>query len=134
MERLQQEGRKVCFVGDGINDAIALKQADLSVSLRGASTAATDTAQVVLMDARLQGLVKLFDLGHEYHDVMGLTRLLATVPSVICIGGIFLLHWGLGPALLLYNLSLAGSMGNAYLPMLLHYLQDKDRQGAAPGD
>ena len=57
MERLQQEGRKVCFVGDGINDAIALKQADLSVSLRGASTAATDTAQVVLMDARLQGLV-----------------------------------------------------------------------------
>ena len=134
VERLQQEGRKVCFVGDGINDAIALKQADLSVSLRGASTAPTDTAQVVLMDARLQGLVKLFDLGHEYHDVMGLNRLLATVPSVICIGGIFLLHWGLGPALLLYNLSLAGSMGNAYLPMLLHYLQGKDRQGAAPGD
>ena len=35
--KLQAEGRKVCFVGDGINDSIALKKADVSISLRGAS-------------------------------------------------------------------------------------------------
>ena len=41
VERLQEEGKSVCFVGDGINDSIALKKANVSVSLRGATTAAT---------------------------------------------------------------------------------------------
>ena len=33
--KLQSEGAKVCFVGDGINDSIALKQANVSISLAG---------------------------------------------------------------------------------------------------
>ena len=49
---LQEEGRKVCFVGDGINDGVALKKANVSISLRGASTVATDTAGIILMDGR----------------------------------------------------------------------------------
>ncbi|MGB0386666.1 MAG: HAD-IC family P-type ATPase, partial [Ardenticatenaceae bacterium] len=52
VKQLQEEGRTVCFVGDGINDAIALKQAHVSISLRGATTIAMDTAQIVLMDGR----------------------------------------------------------------------------------
>ena len=50
VEKLQKEGRKVCFVGDGINDAIALKKANVSISLRGATSIATDTAHVVFME------------------------------------------------------------------------------------
>jgi P-type E1-E2 ATPase len=60
--RLQRECCKVCFVGDGINDSIELKKADVSISLRGATSIATDTAHVVFM---AQGLVKLCEL----HDV-----------------------------------------------------------------
>lgn len=127
VERLQQEGRTVCFVGDGINDSIALRQANLSVSLRGASTAATDTAQVVLMDASLNHLVRLLDLGHEYRDAMRTNLLLATVPSVICIGGVYLLHWGLVMSLMLYNLSLLGSMANVYLPILWYQISGQRR-------
>jgi P-type E1-E2 ATPase len=37
VQLLQKEGHRVCFVGDGINDSIALKKADVSISLRGAS-------------------------------------------------------------------------------------------------
>src|SRR5439155_8063612 len=40
VERLQSQGRRVCFVGDGINDSIALKKANVSISLRGASSIA----------------------------------------------------------------------------------------------
>ena len=50
---LQKQGRKVCFVGDGINDSIALKKANVSVSLRGASSIATDTAHIVFMEESL---------------------------------------------------------------------------------
>ena len=50
VEQLQTEGRTVCFVGDGINDSIALKKANVSISLRGASSIATDTAQIVFME------------------------------------------------------------------------------------
>ena len=59
MTKLQQEGKKVCFVGDGINDSIALKKANVSISLRGASTIATDTAHIVFLE---EGLSKLCDL------------------------------------------------------------------------
>ena len=48
--KLQEEGKSVCFVGDGINDSIALKKANVSISMCGASTIATDTAGIVLMD------------------------------------------------------------------------------------
>lgn len=66
--RLQAEGRFVCFVGDGINDAIALKKAHTSISLRGASTAATDTAQIVLTDESLEQLAHVFEMAQRFHD------------------------------------------------------------------
>ena len=52
IEQLQEKGKSVCFVGDGINDSIALKKANVSISLCGASTIATDTAGIILMDGR----------------------------------------------------------------------------------
>lgn len=66
VEQLQQQGHRVCFVGDGINDAVALLQADVSISLRGATTIATDAAQVVLMEAHLEQLQVLLDLARAY--------------------------------------------------------------------
>jgi Cu2+-exporting ATPase len=50
----REEGKRVCFVGDGINDSIALRAADVSVSLAGAATIAADTANVVLLDGNLE--------------------------------------------------------------------------------
>src|SRR5713101_2741668 len=65
VEKLQKEGRKVCFVGDGINDAIALKKANVSISLRGATSIATDTAHVVFMEQSLGRLCELRDIARD---------------------------------------------------------------------
>ncbi len=64
--RLQAAGKTVCFVGDGINDTIAMKQADVAISFHRATTAATNTAQIVLMQADLQQLPALFALTNRY--------------------------------------------------------------------
>lgn len=63
VQRLRGEGKTVAFVGDGINDLPALAYADVSVSFGGASDAARETADIVLMDDDLRGLTTALEIG-----------------------------------------------------------------------
>ncbi|MGF1527704.1 MAG: heavy metal translocating P-type ATPase [Candidatus Competibacterales bacterium] len=112
---LQREGRKVCFIGDGINDSIALKQADVSISLLGATTIATDTAQVVFMDQKLDQLNFLFEIGDDYKINMKRGLLTTIFPGGAVIGGVFFFGMGIYGGIAIYNLGLAVGISNALL-------------------
>ncbi|MEM7534637.1 MAG: heavy metal translocating P-type ATPase [Chloroflexota bacterium] len=96
VEELQAQGKRVMFVGDGINDSIALKQAEVSVSIAGATTVATDTAQIVLMDGTLAQLDALFELSERYERDMKAQYFLGVHLPASLIGCILLLGWGVG--------------------------------------
>ncbi len=120
VEQLQAEGRSVCFIGDGINDAIALKKANVSVSLRGATTVATDVAQVVLMQESLRQLPYLFELSEDMERSLKAGYAAGMVPGVINVLGVFFLGWGYYHALGINVVSGMVAMGIGLYPLYKH--------------
>lgn len=117
VEILQSEGRKVCFVGDGINDSIALKKANVSVSLRGATSVATDTAQVVFMEESLNRLIDFIDISQMLERNVRTSWHLILVPNLLCIGGAFFFGFGVMASVLANNVAAIAALANGLLPL-----------------
>jgi len=117
VEQLQKQGKSVCFIGDGINDTIAMKKANVSISLTGASLIATDVAEVILMDGTLSHLSELFDISNQLNAHLQNSFRITVVPSAINIGGAFLFDLGFTSAIIIKNMLFLAGVGHSMLPL-----------------
>ncbi|MDB6059628.1 MAG: copper-translocating P-type ATPase [Verrucomicrobiales bacterium] len=62
VKQLQDKGDRIAFVGDGINDAPALKQADLGIAVSQASDIANEAADIILLKSDIGGVVEALGL------------------------------------------------------------------------
>ncbi len=117
VKTLQEEGRRVCFIGDGVNDSIALKQADVSISLRGASSIATDTAEIVFMEESLEKLLQVRDISTELHRNTRNSWYMIVGTNAVCIAGALFSNFGVMHSMVFNQVGGLAAVANGLLPL-----------------
>ena len=93
VKELQNNGRVVMFVGDGLNDAVALRQADVGVHINKGHEIAKSASDVILMTTRLQDILILLDISHAAYRRIILNfgwSALYNVLAILMAAGVFI--------------------------------------------
>lgn len=117
-------GKTVAFVGDGLNDSVALAYADVSISFANGSDIAREIADVVLMNNDLASLTEALNIAQETKKLIEQNTLLVVAPNLMALG--LASTMGLNPliATVVHNGSAIAAGLNSLRPLLQHQLEE----------
>lgn len=98
VRKMQQQGRTVTFVGDGINDSPALTAADTGIAIGSGTDVAIDSSDVVLMKSDLSGVVRALTLARKTVRILRQNIAIAVGTVAALLAGLFAgyVHMSLG--------------------------------------
>ncbi len=122
---LKLAGKTVAFVGDGLNDSVALAYADVSVSFADGSDIAREIADVVLMNDDLATLTEALKIARETKKLIEQNTLLVVAPNLMALG--LATTVGLNPliATVVHNGSAIAAGLNSLRPLVQHQLEEQ---------
>ena len=123
---LKLAGKTVAFVGDGLNDSVALAYADVSVSFANGSDIAREIADVVLMNDDLSTLIEALNIAGETKKLIEQNTLLVVAPNLMALG--LATTIGLNPliATMVHNGSAIAAGLNSLRPLVKHQLEEQN--------
>lgn len=125
VRELHRAGRTVAFVGDGLNDSVALAYADVSVSFEQGSDIARETADVVLMNNNLLDLLEAIMIARQTRNLIEQNTTLVVAPNLMALG--LATTVGLNPlvATAIHNGSAIVAGMNSLRPLVQHQLDQQ---------
>lgn len=124
VRNLHRSGRTVAFVGDGLNDSVALAYADVSISFEHGSDIARETADVVLMNNNLLDVLEAIDIARQTRNLIDQNIALVVAPNLAALG--LASTVGLNPlvATAIHNGSAIAAGMNSLRPLVEHQMNN----------
>ncbi|HAN21233.1 MAG: hypothetical protein A2Y15_06660 [Clostridiales bacterium GWF2_36_10] len=128
IKALRKKGHTVAMTGDGVNDVLAMKEADCSISVAQGTDAARTVADIVLLNSSFEAVPKIVDEGRMAINNLQRTSSLFIVKTIYsALLTIVFLFWSFPYPFIPIQLTLISSVGIGIPAFFLAFELNKDR-------
>lgn len=106
VDKLQNEGHKVCFVGDGINDSPSIVKADTGIAVGSGTDVAIECSDIVILNDDISHLVDAYEISRKTVAVTKENIVIAIGTVVFLIIGLFMGWIHMGSGMFIHELSI----------------------------